>query len=124
MKNFPKNNIFKTPEGYFDRLPDEILAQRGQKGKQVFLKTLVGVAAALIIGLAVVFNLWQTDEPTYTASAEMDEEIELLINSDFWQAEDILLLSDNPDDILDNLIAMEWENYDLYDDVDGDDWWY
>ncbi|MBS9524666.1 hypothetical protein KI659_11665 [Litoribacter alkaliphilus] len=123
MKNFPKNDIFKTPDGYFDRLPDEIMAKQNQKGKQVYLKALVGVAAALIIGFTVVFNLFRTEEPAFTASADMDEEIELLINSDYWQAEDILLLSDHPDDILDNLIAMEWDDYYLMDEMD-EDWWY
>ncbi|MBT0812686.1 hypothetical protein KIH41_15465 [Litoribacter ruber] len=123
MKNFPKNDIFKTPDGYFDRLPDEIMAKRNQKGKQVYLKALVGVAAALIIGFTVVFTLFRTEEPAFTATAEMDKEIELLINSDYWQAEDILLLSDHPDDILDNLIAMEWDDYYLMDEMD-EDWWY
>jgi hypothetical protein len=124
MKNFPKTNIFHEPPGYFDRLPDEILARKDRKSRQVFLTRMVAAAAVLLMGLAVVFNIFWSDPQTSNYAEAVDTEVEIYISSGYWQAEDILLMSENPDEILDEIIASEWVAFYPENDFPEEEWWF
>jgi len=124
MKNIPKKNIFTEPEGYFDTLSDNIISRRKKEVRQVYILR-AAVAAMLLIGLSFMVVLLQPTEPVYQAmDIEIYEEVELYISSGYWQAEDVLLLSDDPDFILDQIIEMEYMAYmpDPADPMDDDFW--
>jgi len=124
MKNISDNNIFNEPEGYFDKLPEDIITRRKNKVRQVYMMR-VAVAAILLIGLSFMFVLYQPKEPTYQAMDQgINDEVELYISSGYWQAEDILLLSDDPDSILDEIIEMEYMAYMPDPDPMDDDFWF
>lgn len=125
MKNLPKTNIFRIPEGYFEKLPEDILAKnQRRKTKSFALISSMAAAAVLLLGLVLfVFN----NETNFNENLEanLDLEIDLYINSGYWQAEDILSFADNPDSILDEIISLEWGSYE-YDNTDylEEEWWF
>jgi len=124
MKNIPNKNIFTEPEGYFDTLSDNIIARRKNHVRQAYIFR-AAVAAILLIGLSFMFVLLQPKETAYQAmEIEIQEEVELYISSGQWQAEDVLLMSDDPDSILDQIIEMEYLAYmpDPADPMDDDFW--
>ena len=124
MKNIPNKNIFTEPEGYFDTLSDNIIARRKNHVRQAYIFR-AAVAAILLIGLSFMFVLLQPKETAYQAmEIEIQEEVELYISSGQWQAEDVLLMSDDPDFILDQIIEMEYLAYmpDPADPMDDDFW--
>jgi hypothetical protein len=125
MKNLPKNNIFQTPEGYFDKLPEEIL-EKNQRRKTRSITIISSLAAAAVIILGMFLFVLKNDvNPNNSLEANLDQEIDLFINSGYWQAEDILSFADNPDSILDEIITFEWGSYE-YENTDQteEDWWY
>jgi len=125
MKNLPKNNIFQTPEGYFDKLPEEIL-EKNQRRKTRSITIISSLAAAAVIILGMFLFVLKNDvNPNNSLEANLDLEIDLFINSGYWQAEDILSFADNPDSILDEIITFEWGSYE-YENTDQteEDWWY
>lgn len=125
MENLPKKDIFKVPEGYFETLPDKILERKQVDPKTVYLQAVKYVAAAVIvIGLIYFFTPSQNTIETFHQSNLMENEIELYIDSDYWQAEDILAFAENPDDLLDEMIAQEWSVYELPQEEIEDDLWY
>src|SRR5690554_5512253 len=104
----PKNNIFKAPEGYFDALPERIMGAKKSQATQVFLAR---VAAAAILVVAMFLFIYNQPVPNDTAlQTVMDQEVEFYINSGYWNAEDVLGFSENPDELLDLIIAEEWSN--------------
>lgn len=113
MKQIPKHNIYKVPEGYFEALPERILRSKKTKARQVFLSRMAA-AAVLVIGIAVFIFRPSFNEATL--QAEMDQEVEFYINSGIWNAEDVLSFSENPDELLDVIIAEEWASYNFSDD--------
>jgi hypothetical protein len=124
MKNIPNKNIFTEPEGYFDTLSDNIIARRKNHVRQAYIFR-AAVAAILLIGLSFMLVLLQPKDPVYQAmDIELQEEVELYISSGHWQAEDVLLMSDDPDFILDQIIEMEYMAYmpDPADPMDDDFW--
>lgn len=125
MKNLPKKNIFQTPEGYFDRLPEEIL-EKNQKRKTRTFTILSSLAAAAVIILGMFLFVLKNDiNPNDSLEANLDQEIDLYINSGYWQAEDILSFADNPNSILDEIITLEWGSYEYeHTDQFEEDWWY
>lgn len=124
MKNIPEKTIFTEPDGYFDKLPEEIISRRQKKVRQVYM-VRAAVAAILLIGLSFMFVLYQPQKPSYQAMDQrIDDEVELYISSGYWQAEDILLLSDDPDSILDEIIEMEYVAYMPEPDPMDDDFWF
>lgn len=124
MKNIPDKNIFTEPEGYFDKLSEVIITRRKKQVRQVYILRSA-VAAILLIGLSFMFVLHQAEEPTYQAFDQgIDDEVELYISSEYWQAEDILLLSDDPNGILDQIIVMEYVAYMPEPDPLDDDFWF
>jgi hypothetical protein len=124
MKKFNKRDIFKTPEGYFDELPD-IIVSRYEKGKikQISVFKKYAVAAVLLLGFGIYFLNQNTDH-YIAAGTDVHQEIDMFINSDYWQVEDILMLADNPNSILDEIIMTEWSEYDGEADEFENNIWY
>jgi hypothetical protein len=54
----------------------------------------------------------------------MDQEVELYIDSGYWEAEDVLVLSEDPDELLDLIIAEEWSGYPLSEEQLESEFWY
>lgn len=108
MKNLPNHNVFKTPEGYFENLPDRVLEKNSlRKSRSISFVQMTAAAAVVIIG---VFFFVIKNELSVEQSLEsnLEQEIDLYINSGHWEAEDILSFSENPDLILDEIIEEEW----------------
>ena len=115
MSKIPKIKDFKTPEGYFEKLPDQIIAKTKQRPDFKWLK----YAAAAMILISLGFWQWPKD----TAGSEMlalESEVDLYIDSQYWTVEDVLSLSENPNEILEIIIEEEftfssekWEEEDL-----------
>jgi len=108
MNKIPKHNIYNVPEGYFEALPERIVRVKNAKNRQVFF-TRMATAAILVIGVAVF--IFKPPFSEVSLQAEMDQEVEYYINSGIWNAEDVLSFSENPDEILDVIIAEEWASY-------------
>lgn len=125
MEKIPKNNIFNTPDGYFESLPDRILERKSKDAKTVYLHAVKYVAAAaFVIGLIYFFTPSQSYEENFFQSTVMEDEIELYIASDYWQAEDILAFVENPNDLLDEILSEEWSSFEFYEEDNNDDLWY
>lgn len=103
MNQLPKLKDFEAPEGYFDRLPDQILKKAKKPKMQIWIK--YAAAAVVILGLGLI---WQTDliKPNYE-QLTYEEEAILYIESNVWSAEDILSMADDPNAILDQIINEE-----------------
>lgn len=124
MENLPKNDIFKTPEGYFEGLPSRVL-ERNEKKKTRTMSFLQMSAAAAIVLIGVFFFVIKNEvQVDYSLEANLEQEIDLYINSGYWEAEDILTFSDNPDLILDAIIEEEWGTIDSnQSDTETEEWW-
>jgi hypothetical protein len=124
MENLPKKNIFKTPEGYFDNLPDQVLKKNKiRKSRAMSFVQMTAAAAVVVVGVFfyVIKNDIVIDQ---SIEANLDQEIDFYINSGHWEAEDILTFSDNPNLILDEIIKEEWGIMD--DNQSGEEtgeWW-
>lgn len=103
MQKIPKQQPFQVPENYFEELPEKIMA-RANRPKPSLIWTWVA-AAVVLLGV----GLWQTGEvnPTRFIPITPDEEALLYINSEQWNTEDVLSLSDNPNELLDQIIEEE-----------------
>lgn len=103
MQKFPKIQDFKAPEGYFERLPDQIFDRIKPQKSFIWMK-YAAAAALLVVSLGVwQFNTSENQPETYS----MDEEVNLYIESQYWTAEDVLGVLDNPEEILDQIIEEE-----------------
>jgi len=124
MKNIPDRNIFNTPEGYFENLPNRVLEKSElRKTRTMSFVQLTAAAAAVVIG---VFFFVTKNEIIIDQSIEanLEQEIDLYINSGYWQAEDILPFSENPDLILDEIIVEEWGVLeDNQSEIETGEWW-
>lgn len=114
MKKTPINSIYTVPKGYFETLPDRLVQKKKLKDRQVFIYRLAA-AAVITVGL-VLFAVKLSFVPEVAFQAEIDQEVEFYINSGYWGAEDVISFSDNPDELLDRIIAEEWSGYDLSDE--------
>lgn len=114
MNKTHKNNIYEVPEGYFDSLPDRIIRKKKSKARQAFIYHLTA-AAAIAVGFAL-FAIKLSLVPDTSFQTEIDQEVEFYINSGYWGAEDVISFSDNPDELLDRIIAEEWAGYDITDE--------
>lgn len=102
MQNLPKIKDLKSPEGYFDKLPDQIMAKTQKKESYPWVKWAASIALFVSIGI------WQWNNYDSTSEALMlDQEIDLYIDSQYWNAEDILNMSENPEEILNEIIQDE-----------------
>ncbi|PRY90739.1 hypothetical protein [Mongoliibacter ruber] len=125
LENLPKKDIFKTPEGYFETLPEKILERKKGQAKTIYMiAAKYAAAAAVVFGLIYFFIPSEKTENSLYQSVQMENEIELYIDSDHWQAEDILAFIDNPDDLLDQMIEQEWSSYEYFEDETDDELWY
>lgn len=103
MQKFPKIKDFKAPEGYFDTLPDNII-DRLRPQRSIGWMKYAAAAALLVISLGV----WQLNTPSsQSVTLSMEEEVSLYIESQYWTAEDVLGVVDNPEEILDQILAEE-----------------
>lgn len=123
LPNQPHNYLFKAPEGYFENLPDQIFEKHRNRTKKVRQLWLASSLSAAMVLLGLFF--WnQTNTPTDTFNPNLSAEINFYINSGYWEAEDILALSDDPNQLLDELIASEWNFTEEDSDYEFDDIWY
>jgi hypothetical protein len=124
MENLPKNILFKTPEGYFEDLPNRVLERnRQKKSRTITLFRMTAAAAVVVIGV-FLFGIKNEIMVDQSLEADLEQEIDLYISSGYWQAEDILSFSENPNLILDEIIEEEWggeENSQT--DTDTEEWW-
>ena len=122
MKNLPKQYIYEEPDGYFENLSSRIIYKHKARRRQtVFVR--FAAAAVLIAGIALFVNR----QPTLNIEnlqAQIDQEVELLISSGYWDADDVLSLTDNPDDLLDSIIEEEWSGYVIDDATEDEEIWY
>lgn len=103
MNQLPKLKDFEAPEGYFDKLPDQIIAKSKVKKSQTWIS--YAAAAAVVLGMAIT---WQAGIFTSKTQELSSEELALLyIESQVWTAEDILSMTDDPNAILDQIIEEE-----------------
>lgn len=103
MEKLPKLKEFTPPAGYFEALPEEILRKSTRKSPNTYLKY---AAAALVL---LSLGLWQFGNMGHqTEQLSLDEEALLYIESNQWTAEDVLSLSENPNEILDSIIQEEF----------------
>ncbi|HLU88272.1 MAG TPA: hypothetical protein VKZ51_00460 [Cyclobacteriaceae bacterium] len=109
MKKIPKHNIYTAPEGYFESLTDRVF-RRKKTQQQQRLIVRIAAAAVFIIGM-VLFSVRQPGVNEGNFQSLYDQEVELYINSGIWDAEDVLLLAENPDELLDDIIIEEWSAY-------------
>lgn len=103
MNHLPKLKEFEAPKGYFDRLPDQILAKADARKSNLWTK--YAAAAVIMLGLGLS---WQQGLFTpEVQSLSVEEEASLYIESQIWTAEDILSLTEDPNGILDQIIEEE-----------------
>ena len=103
MQKIPKQQPFQVPENYFEELPEKILAKTSRTKDK--LSWTWAAAAVVLLGVGV----WQAGEFNTNPSTMIstDEEALLYIESEQWNAEDVLSLSDNPNELLDQIIEEE-----------------
>ena len=103
MNQLPKLKDFQVPEDYFDRLPDQIVTR--EKSRKISFPVKYAAAAAIVIGLGLSwqFGILTPDSPALS----IDEEAQLYIESQVWTSEDVLSLTDDPNALLDQIIAEE-----------------
>jgi hypothetical protein len=125
MKHLSKKEVFQTPAGYFEELPDRILLRNeNEKTRSISLIRKYAAVAIIVLGIGI-FAIYQNNQKEITFQAGLNNEIDLYINSDQWQAEDILSLSENPNSILDEIILTEWGTLDSYNEEDYEiDQWF
>lgn len=102
MKTLPRLQPLPVPEGYFDTLPEKILTR--QKRSSLSPQWGWAAAAVLLLGLGIWQGLEQQQKPT---PLSVEEEALLYIESGQWSTEDILSMSDNPNELLDQIIEEE-----------------
>lgn len=103
MNHLPKLKDLQAPEGYFDRLPDQILAKAKTTKSNSWIKYAAAAAVVLGLGLSWQIGIF-TSEP---APLSAEEEANLYIESQVWSTEDILSMSDDPNALLDQIIEEE-----------------
>lgn len=104
MRELPKIEDFKTPAGYFESLPDHIMKKRSDKPTVPIWTRYV---AAAVILLSVGTWIYTSQEAPVDPYLALDSEVSLYIESQFWTAEDVLSLAENPDLILEEIIEEE-----------------
>ncbi|WPR77618.1 hypothetical protein [Algoriphagus sp. NG3] len=105
MNKLPDIKDFKAPEDYFESLPDRIISRIPRQQSVNWFRY-----AAVIAILLVSWGVWQHNTSrTDMQLISLDEEVNLYIESQYWTAEDILSMVDNPEEILDQIIAEEME---------------
>ena len=118
MEKLPKLQEFKAPEGHFESLPDLILQKSKRERSGIFIR--YAAAASVLITLSVwQFGLFNPP----TAPLSLEEEALLYIESNQWSSEDVLGLSENPNEILDQIIEEEFGPAELPFEVEDENWY-
>ncbi len=117
MKTIPKIKDLKSPEGYFEKLPDQIFHQVHKKESYPWIKWAASIVVIIGIGIWQLNNFDSTSEELL-----MDQEIDLYIDSQYWTAEDILNMSDNPEEILNEIMLDENPFIEEYSSDQEDIW--
>lgn len=102
MSKIPKIKDLKSPEGYFEELSDQIFHKVNKKESYPWIKWAATIIVFLGIGIWQLNNFDSTSEELL-----MDQEIDLYIDSQYWSVEDVLSMSDNPEEILNEIIQDE-----------------
>jgi len=117
MKELPKINDFNTPDGYFEQLPDQIMDSIKPIQKTIWIRYAASIALIISAGIWYVFA-----PETEVEKLGFEEEVNLYIDSQYWSAEDVLSMADNPDEILDQILNEELpEDTELWGD-DNQTW--
>ncbi len=103
MNKLPKLKDFQVPDGYFDRLPDRIVAKEKNRKLPSPIKYAAAAVIALGLGLTWQLGLFAPD----SRALSIDEEAQLYIESQVWTSEDVLSLADDPNALLDQIIEEE-----------------
>jgi hypothetical protein len=102
MEKLPKLSEFIAPAGYFDQLPDQIMDSIKPNKRNTWLRYAASVALIFSIGLWIIYNPGKEVQ-----KLTLEEEISLYIDSQYWTEEDVLSMTENPDEILDQIINEE-----------------
>ncbi|SHM91325.1 hypothetical protein SAMN04488057_104346 [Cyclobacterium lianum] len=123
MNKFPKENIFKVPEDYFESLPDIILDKRKQRIKNYYISG-IAAAAVLLVGFLILAINFSSMEET-DLQAEINNDVEYYIATGIWDDEEILLLAEHPNDLLDLIAEEEWsrQEWDEEEFYDNEMWY-
>ncbi|AWW32277.1 hypothetical protein DN752_20220 [Echinicola strongylocentroti] len=125
-KNIPKGEIFRVPEGYFESLPEQVMAKNAQ-GKQRTIWISWAAAAMVVLSTSLFIFKFETEsitETTTPTALAVEDEIELLIDQGEWSAEDVLSLSDDPNAILNELVEEQWQSYQFSESELEEELWY
>ncbi len=104
MENLPKIDEFKTPNGYFDQLEGRIMEK---ESKQSILPLWTKYAAAAVILISIGTWIFNQDTLETDPFLALEPDVNLYIEADYWEAEDILSLSEDPDLILEEMLEEE-----------------
>lgn len=107
MKKLPKLKELNAPEGYFEALPEKILLKTKKDSKILLIRYAAAASVLITLGF---WYLGLTDQKVQQLTLE--EEAVLYIESNQWSSEDVLGLSENPNEILDLIIQEELGNSD------------
>ncbi|MCH7408538.1 hypothetical protein MM239_03970 [Belliella sp. DSM 111904] len=121
MNNIPKQNIYKVPDAYFDKLTDDILSKNNDRKSRMIWARSMAASTALILSVGLYLFNSDINSPE-NFQDKMNSDINLYINSGYWSAEDALSLTENPNDILDQIISEEWSAY-SNDDLESEFWY-
>lgn len=119
LENIRKSNVFKVPEGYFDRLPLSIQARREKTRPIRFTESVTSYALRYALPLAVLFVVMivvfrpQTDPSVETMLGSVSTEQLIAYLEDTSLTTDELLESFEFDDEL--LDAVELEVYSTFE---------
>jgi hypothetical protein len=102
MEKLPKLKEFKAPAGYFDQLPDQIMDSVKPNKRNTWLQYAATIVLILSVGIWLLFSP-EISPQEYS----LDDEVSLYIDSQYWTAEDVLSMTENPDEILDQIINEE-----------------
>ncbi|MCE7053836.1 hypothetical protein LZF95_04030 [Algoriphagus sp. AGSA1] len=103
MNNLPDIKDFKAPDGYFESLPDRIIRRIPRQQPVNWFRYAAAIAVLLVSWGVWQINTSKTDRELLT----LEDEVNLYIESQYWTAEDVLSMVDNPEEILDQIIAEE-----------------
>lgn len=103
MGKLPKIEEFKIPEDYFELLPDQIIGSIKPNQSNTWIRYAATIALILSAGTWFLFS-----PEIKPKELSLEEEVNLYIDSQYWTAEDVLSMADNPDEILDQIINEEF----------------
>jgi hypothetical protein len=113
LEDIPKENIFKTPEGYFDRLPGVVQSRIAEKSKQrtPFFQTGFALRYALpVLILAAAGIFWFNNTSRINSLTDIETELENV------SPDQLSIFLNDTDLSTDELIeTMTWSATDLQD---------